>query len=135
MAHDILGIDNGRVDMSSIAGVKPENKEIVLSIDHDSFYATNMFLNFGDLGANIKSYVNDYQVKHHSNKNIESIDDMKRFVEDYPEFQKLSGNVSKHVTLVGELSNKVQQQGLLELSELEQSIASTENHANHCKVF
>jgi vacuolar protein sorting-associated protein 45 len=93
-----------------------------------------MFLNLGDLGANIKSYVDEYQSKTKSNMNIESIADMKRFVEDYPEFRKLSGNVSKHVTLVGELSRLVEQGNVLEVSELEQSLACTDSHSNDLKV-
>jgi vacuolar protein sorting-associated protein 45 len=93
-----------------------------------------MFLNLGDLGANIKSYVDEYQTKTKSNMNIESIADMKRFVEDYPEFRKLSGNVSKHVTLVGELSRLVDQGNVLEVSELEQSLACTDAHNNDLKV-
>ena len=107
---------------------------MVLSYDHDPFYQKNMFLNLGDLGANIKNYVDEYQVKHKSTKNIESIADMKKFVEDYPEFRKLSGNVSKHVTLVSELSRLVAQEGLLEVGELEQSLACFENHNNDAKV-
>ena len=66
--------------------------------------------------------------------NIESIADMKRFVEDYPEFRKLSGNVSKHVTLVGELSRRVGEEDLLDVSELEQSLACSDNHTNDLKV-
>lgn len=93
-----------------------------------------MFLNLGDLGANIKGYVDEYQTKTKSNMNIESIADMKRFVEDYPEFRKLSGNVSKHVTLVGELSRLVDQGNMLEVSELEQSLACTDSHSNDLKV-
>ena len=49
---------------------------------------------------------------------------MKRFVEEYPEFRKLGGNVSKHVALVGELSRLVDQDKLLELGEVEQGLAT-----------
>lgn len=83
---------------------------------------------------NIKSYVDEYQGKHKSSMNIESIDDMKRFMEDYPEFRKLSGNVTKHVTLVGELSRLVEKYSLLEVGELEQSLACSENHNQDLKV-
>ena len=93
-----------------------------------------MYLNMGDLGANIKKYVTDYQSKHKSSMNIESITDMKRFVEEYPEFRKLSGNVTKHVTLVGEISKQVERGGLLEVGELEQNLACAENHAADLKV-
>lgn len=93
-----------------------------------------MYLNFGDLGGNIKDYVDTYQHKTKSNMNIESIADMKRFVEEYPEFRRLSGNVTKHVTLVGELSRRVEKDSLLEVSELEQSLACNDSHTADLKV-
>jgi vacuolar protein sorting-associated protein 45 len=93
-----------------------------------------MYLNLGDLGTNIKSYVDEYQSKTKSNMKIESIAEMKRFVEEYPEFRKLSGNVSKHVALVSELSKTVERDGLLEAGELEQSLACFEQHASDLRV-
>jgi len=51
---------------------------------------------------------------------LETIADMKKFVEAYPEFRKLSGHVSKHVSLVSELSRRTEQHDLLECSEWEQ---------------
>jgi hypothetical protein len=151
MVHELLGINNGRVDLSDVPDVRPELKvgpnqalelenvlttkqEIVLSQDQDPFFKKNMYLNFGDLGGNIKDYVDQYQTKTKSNTNIESIADMKRFVEEYPEFRRLSGNVSKHVTLVGELSRRVEKDNLLEVSELEQSLACNDSHASDLKV-
>lgn len=134
MVHEQLGISNGRVDLNDVADVRPELKEIVLSQDQDPFFKKNMYLNFGDLGGSIKEYVEQYQSRTKGNANIESIDDMKRFVEDFPEFRKLSGNVSKHVTLVGELSRKVGSDNLLDVSELEQSLACNDNHVADLKV-
>ena len=58
---------------------------------------------------------------------INSIADMKRFVEEYPEFQKLGGNVSKHVALVGELSRLVGRDQLMEIGEVEQTLAAGGN--------
>ncbi|KAI9049474.1 hypothetical protein LZ554_006505 [Drepanopeziza brunnea f. sp. 'monogermtubi'] len=133
MVHELLGIKNGRVDLSEVPDIRPELKEVVLSQDQDPFFKKNMYLNFGDLGGNIKDYVEQYQSKTKNSSNIESIEDMKRFIEDYPEFRKLSGNVSKHVTLVGELSRKVGSENLLEVSEVEQSLASNDNHASDLK--
>ena len=135
MVHELIGIYNGRVDLSDVNEIRPELKEIVLSQDQDPFFKKNMYLNFGDLGGNIKDYVEQYQSKTKSNASIDSIEDMKRFVEDYPEFRKLSGNVSKHVTLVGELSRRVNADNLLDASELEQSLACNDNHVNDLKVL
>ncbi|KAM0334077.1 hypothetical protein ACHAQA_001097 [Verticillium albo-atrum] len=133
MVHHLLGINNGRVDLNDVPDIRPELKEIVLSQDQDPFFKKNMYMNFGDLGGNIKEYVGQYQSKTQNNANIESITDMKRFIEEYPEFRKLSGNVSKHVTLVSELSRRVGAENLLEVSELEQSLACSDNHAADLK--
>jgi tRNA uridine 5-carboxymethylaminomethyl modification enzyme len=134
MVHHLLGIQNGRVDLSRVPDIRPELREIVLSQDQDPFFKKNMFLNFGDLGSTIKDYVEQYQSKTKNNANIESISDMKRFIEEYPEFRKLSGNVSKHVTLVSELSRRVSEEKLLEVSEIEQSLACNDNHNADLKV-
>lgn len=134
MVHHLIGINNGRVDLSDVPDIRPELKEIVLSQDQDPFFKKNMYLNFGDLGGNIKDYVEQYQYKTKNNADIESISDMKRFIEEYPEFRKLSGNVSKHVTLVSELSRRVAAENLLEVSELEQSLACNDNHNTDLKV-
>lgn len=135
-------------------------QEIVLSPDQDPFFAKNLYDNFGDLGAHLSAYVSDYSNKSASSNasKIETVADMKRFVslftyylehlinnffyffwndrfiEEYPEFRKLGGNVSKHVALVGELSRLVNARHLLEVSELEQSLASNESHASDLRV-
>lgn len=134
MVHELIGINNGRVDLRDVPDIRPELREIVLSQDQDPFFKKNMYQNFGDLGGNIKDYVEQYQAKTKNNMNIESIADMKRFVEDYPEFRKLSGNVSKHVTLVSELSRRVGEDNLLDVSELEQSLACNDNHSSDLRV-
>ncbi|ORX43460.1 Sec1-like protein [Hesseltinella vesiculosa] len=135
MVHELIGIHHGRVDMSRVPEIRNEIKEITLSSDQDPFFKKAMFWNLGDLGANIKKYVDEYQTKTKSNRNIESIADMKRFVEEYPEFRKLSGNVSKHVALVSELSRRVSEERLLEISELEQDLACNENHNSNLKTI
>ncbi|EMF12121.1 vacuolar protein sorting-associated protein VpsB [Sphaerulina musiva SO2202] len=133
MVHELLGIENGRVNLSDVPEVRPEFKEIVLSQDQDPFFAKNMYLNFGDLGQNAKDYVEQFASKQASGQKLDSIEDMKRFVEEYPEFRRLSGNVTKHVTLVGELSRRVGTDSLLDVSELEQSLACNDNHSQDVK--
>mmetsp|Transcript_21447 Transcript_21447/g.55201 ORF Transcript_21447/g.55201 Transcript_21447/m.55201 type:complete len:634 (+) Transcript_21447:87-1988(+) len=128
MVHELMGISNSRVDMSKVPGVKDELREVVLAPDSDPFYSQNMFLNFGDLGANVKAMVDEYQDKTHSHRKIDSIADMQAFVENYPEFRKMSGNVSKHVALMSELSRIVDARHLMEVSQVEQELACTEDH-------
>ncbi|KAK3074415.1 vacuolar protein sorting-associated protein 45 [Teratosphaeriaceae sp. CCFEE 6253] len=135
MVHELLGIENGRVNLGEVPDVRPEFKEIVLSQDQDPFFSKNMYLNFGDLGQNAKEYVEQFASKQAGGEKLASIEDMKRFVEEYPEFRKLSGNVTKHVTLVSELSRRVEVDHLLDVSELEQSLACLDNHGQDVKTL
>lgn len=113
----------------------PSVQEVTLLQQTDPFFRDNMHANFGDLGESLKAYVQTYSDKSHSTKSIESVEDMKRFVEEYPEFRRLGGNVNKHVTLVGELSRVVGRDTLLEVSEVEQGLAgSGSGHAGDLKV-
>lgn len=116
MIHEMLTLTNNRCQCT--------DQNVVLSELHDDFFAKNITSNFGEIGQNIKTLISEFQEKKHINKNLESIQDMKKFVEDYPQFKKISGTVSKHVSLVGELSSLVQKHNLLEISEVEQTIVS-----------
>ncbi|XP_055388398.1 vacuolar protein sorting-associated protein 45-like [Condylostylus longicornis] len=58
---------------------------------------------------------------------------MRRFVDQYPEFRKLSGNVSKHVALVHEISRLVEMNALLDVSLLEQQLVCSDNRTEHLK--
>merc|ERR1719386_443041 len=104
-----------------------------MSTVQDPFFEENVLANFGDLGMSIKAYVEQYQQQTKNTAKIESIEEMQRFVDEYPEFRRLSGNVSKHVAVVHELSRLVECGNLLEVSQLEQEIACTENRKEHLK--
>lgn len=99
-------------------------QDVVLSSSQDEFYAANIYSNFGEIGQTIKLLMDDFQNKAKSHQKIDSIADMKNFVENYPQFKKMSGTVSKHVTLVSELSRLVAERNLLEISELEQELTA-----------
>lgn len=55
-------------------------------------------------------------------------------MENYPQFKKMSGTVSKHVTVVGELSRLVAERNLLEVSEVEQELACQNDHSSALQV-
>ena len=101
-------------------------QEVTLTPQTDPFFQAHHLATFGDLGTSLKSYVQSYQSRSLANapSSINSISDMKRFVEEYPEFRRLGGNVSKHVALVGELSRLVERDKLLEVGEVEQGLAT-----------
>lgn len=131
MVHELLGLNNNRIDLSRVPGISKDLREVVLSAENDEFYANNLYLNFGEIGTNIKNLMEDFQKKKpKAQQKLESISDMKAFVDNYPQFKKMSGTVSKHVTVVGELSRLVSDRKLMEVSEVEQELACQNDHSN-----
>eukprot|EP01126_Amoeba_proteus_P053090 TRINITY_DN6456_c0_g3_i5.p1 TRINITY_DN6456_c0_g3~~TRINITY_DN6456_c0_g3_i5.p1 ORF type:complete len:551 (+),score=109.55 TRINITY_DN6456_c0_g3_i5:573-2225(+) len=129
MIHEMIGIEKNLVDLSKcVSNTKKELTQIVLSAEQDPFYRDNMLKNFGELGIAIRALVDDYSTKSKLNSNVQTLEDMKTFVKNYPEFKKLSGNVSKHMAIMTELQGQVSKRCLLDVSELEQSLACRENH-------
>ncbi|CAD7963568.1 unnamed protein product [Amoebophrya sp. A120] len=131
MINELLTSENNRVDLRKAPGISAEQKEVTISTKDDPFFEENMYSNFGDLGANIKRYLATFQQQTQNSQNIETIEDMQNFVDNYPEFKRLSGNVSKHVAVVHELSRIVQNCGLLQVSQIEQDLACTEARNTH----
>lgn len=93
-----------------------------------------MYLNYGEIGSNIKQLMEEFQTRTKGQQKVETIADMKNFIENYPQFKKMSGTVSKHVTLIGELSRLVKEYSLFEVSEAEQELACRSDHSESVKV-
>lgn len=129
MVHELLNIRNNRVDLSGVQGIPKDYKELVLSGDQDEFYGKNMYANFGEIGSTIKGLMEEFQRKAKDQKKVESIADMKNFIETYPQFKKMSGTVQKHLCIMGELSSLTTKRNLFEVSELEQEIACKAEHS------
>lgn len=130
MVHELLGIHNNRIDLSKVPGISKDLQEVVLSSEHDDFYQKNKYLNFGEIAQNSKELMEDFQKTVKSSQKLDSISDMKAFVENYPQFRKMSGTVTKHVTVISELSRLVNEYCLLEVSELEQDLTSQSDHSS-----
>ncbi|XP_039124594.1 vacuolar protein sorting-associated protein 45 homolog isoform X2 [Dioscorea cayenensis subsp. rotundata] len=123
MVHELIGIQDNKVDLRNIGKVPKDQQEVVLSSEQDLFFKANMYENFGDLGMNIKRMVDEFQQVAKSNQNIQTIEDMAKFVDNYPEYRKMQGNVSKHVAMVTEMSRIVEEQKLMSVSQIEQELA------------
>uniref|UniRef100_A0A0K0FYM2 Vacuolar protein sorting-associated protein 45 (inferred by orthology to a human protein) n=1 Tax=Strongyloides venezuelensis TaxID=75913 RepID=A0A0K0FYM2_STRVS len=136
MVHELFGINNNRVILSlknkdDKGDTINETKTFVLNCLQDDFYATNMYLNFGEIGQNIKQLMTEHQEKAKTHQKLDSVQDMKKFIENYPQFKKISGTVSKHVQIVSELATIVAREKLMEVSELEQTMFANGDH-NTC---
>lgn len=123
MVHELIGIQDNKVNLRSVGKLSKDQQEVVLSSEQDAFFKANMYENFGDIGMNIKRMVDEFQQFSKSNQSIQTIEDMAKFVDNYPEYRKMHGNVSKHVTLVTEMSKIVEERKLMMVSETEQELA------------
>ena len=104
MVHELIGMNNNRVDLTGREEVPAEMQNLTLSGDSDEFYRLNMYANFGEIGEAIQKLVKNFQDKKgNMGGKLDSISDIKDFITNYPEFKKMSGTVSKHVALVTEL--------------------------------
>lgn len=123
MLNEYIGIRRNIVDLSKIPEIDENLKKVPLSPKQDNFFHDTMYLNFGELGDKVKQYVSNYKDKTHTTSQINTIEDIKNFIEKYPEFRKLSGNVAKHMAIVSELDRQLQLRNVWELSEVEQNLA------------
>lgn len=138
MLHELLGLNNARLILDS--------ETISLDHEQDTFYRENSDSTFGEVGENLKKLVLQYQeqntkyqqilghptgesgIQEGIHSNPQELPSMKRFIEEYPEFRKMSSYASKHVKLLGKLSRLVEEDHLMALSELEQTIATDDEY-------
>lgn len=133
MVHELIGIgnDSNMVDLSHVNNVSKELQKVIMNPNEDKFYSQSMFLNFGDLSTKLKDYVEEYKLQTKTNSNIGSIKDMKFFLENYPQYKKLSLNLSKHMILSSEIDKRINELGIWSRSELEQNMCSNNDLGNH----
>ncbi|KOG99425.1 Vps45p [Saccharomyces eubayanus] len=124
MINEYIGVKRNIVDLSKVPKIDKDLEKVTLSSKQDAFFRDTMYLNFGELGDKVKQYVTTYKDKTQTNSQINTIEDIKNFIEKYPEFRKLSGNVAKHMAIVGELDRQLKIRNIWEVSEIEQNLSS-----------
>ena len=124
MLHELLTIQRSQIDLSNISGIDADMQKITLDADFDDFYAENMLLNYGDVSSNAQKLIQKFQAEKTAQSKIDTISDMKVFLERYPAFKKLQSMTSKHLTLIGELQKRVNSNKYFKISEYEQNLVS-----------
>lgn len=132
MVHELLGLNNHRVILKGAPNVPPDLHEVVLSASQDEFFAQSRHLNFGELGEAIQKLLKDYQSAHNQQQaNLNTVEDMQKFMEKFPELKSQSHVVSKHVAIMGELARLVDICSLMDVSQFEQELACADDHNAH----
>ena len=119
MLHEIFGINANKITH--------DGKEYNLNLSHDAFYENNLYSNYGDLINALRSKLESVSEKRQQNKDIQSFEDMQRILANMPEFKKDTSITSKHLSLADGLTKVINKRKLMELSKIEQDVASKES--------
>lgn len=135
MIHEQLNIVNGRISLLNSPNRQPRDpKEMLVSLEKDQFFGANYFRNYGELGSTLKEAVEDLKSSTKSQHKVETMEDMKRFIDEYPETKKLASNLHNHVFLMSELTRIVTEHNIIKISECEQEMAcSLASHSDILK--
>lgn len=128
MIHELVGIKDHRVKLAC------DKDEIVINPEDDEFFRNNMYENYGEIGNNLNTIVEEFKTKNKSQAKVESIEDMQRLMENYPEFKQAQGNMNKHLNIMSEVKRLNNQYHLFEVSEVEQEISSKDAFKEHTKM-
>ena len=131
MIHELIGINNNIVDIKE-EGSKSE--KFVLNDSEDKFFQENLNNDFGDVASKIKILIENIgKDRQNYDKQFDSIQDMKKLIENLPEKQRQSLEATKHTFIGYALNQIVESKQLLSLSPLEQDIACNNNKDFHFK--
>lgn len=133
MVHENLGQNNGGIILNRIKLEDSTTPEVVLSSKDDEFFKNNMLRNWGDLCLNIKEMVDAYKQKANVRDDIKSIDDIRSFINNYPQVKQFMNQVEKHFSVVQCLRDTITERNLLHISKLEQEIACSYHPKDHFK--
>jgi vacuolar protein sorting-associated protein 45 len=129
MLHELLGIQNNITEIKHSDG---KIDKFPLNDYDDKFFQANMNNEFDQVAEDIQKLVDKMSKEQQNiNSKVESIEELKRFVQNLPEKKKESAEFTKHTYLFYELSEIMQRRKLLELSTLEQDIACDDNKKEH----
>lgn len=125
MIHELFDIkNNNRINLVDVPGRQAKDpKEMLVTIENDQFFDENYFKNYGELGATLRMAVEDLKTITKSQNKIETVEDMRRFIDEYPETRRYASNLHNHVFLMSELSRLVTTHHLITVSECEQELA------------
>ncbi|CAL4128499.1 unnamed protein product, partial [Meganyctiphanes norvegica] len=103
---ELVPISQSRGNLSGPLEVNLNMQELSIMINIQAAYyqsSKSMYQNYGEIGQTIKDLMDEYQRKVSTQQKVESITDMKHFVENYPQFKILSNLVAGHICQIGEL--------------------------------
>ena len=126
LVHEILGMHNNLVVQKS-----GQHKTVVVDERTDEFFAANLYANYGDLGDAVNALTDGVKSQHTDVKDIKDVDALKKFIHTYPLYQEKQAVAAKHAGILGEISEAIRREKLINFAPIEQKIAVQDDHQNH----
>lgn len=124
MIDELFDLKHNRINLVDAPNRRPKDpKEMLISMENDQFFEENYYKNYGELGATLKLAVENLKNITKSQIRVETMEDMKRFIDEYPETRRHASNLHNHVFLMSELTRRVTDYDLIAISECEQDLA------------
>ncbi|AYV82503.1 MAG: putative vacuolar protein sortingassociated protein 45 [Hyperionvirus sp.] len=128
MVHELLGIKNNIVDMSSVESLHKDHKEMVLSPSQDEFFGRSIYSLFNDVIGGINKVAAEYGAEKKRVQGMHDIKELMKFTENYAEFNKKQLTTTKHLTVLTKVADVANKRKLFEIGELEQELACKHDH-------
>lgn len=123
MIHELFTIKNNRIDLTGVPTRQEKDpKEMMISIENDKFFEENYFKNYAEIGNTLKLAVENLKKVKMTQQKVETVDDMRRFIDEYPEARRYARSVQNHVFLMSEIARLVTDHNLMSVSECEQEL-------------
>eukprot|EP00879_Flechtneria_rotunda_P021728 GHRR01022912.1.p1 GENE.GHRR01022912.1~~GHRR01022912.1.p1 ORF type:complete len:518 (+),score=165.74 GHRR01022912.1:467-2020(+) len=134
MIHELIGIRDNRAVLTS-SKVAEQYREVVVDPASDDFYKRHLYSNYGEVGLSVKELVDKFSTASAQHKQLNSLEDMRRFVLEHSDFSRAQSNVTKHVNIVTQLSEEVSRHNLMDVSTLEQDLANPASALNAAGAY
>ncbi|ORC93166.1 putative vacuolar protein sorting-associated protein [Trypanosoma theileri] len=133
MIHEIIGFQRGNEVTVDDPDAKPDECVHVLTAHTDPFYAQHRYNDYGQVCIAVSELVKAYKALNNFDRNNVSLDEIKNFMNRFPEARKQSMQVTRHCAIASQLVTEVNGRNLTRLSVLEQEMLASNNVAEHSR--
>jgi vacuolar protein sorting-associated protein 45 len=97
----------------------------------DEFFAANLFTEFSDLGKAVSDLTQAVTAQHIDVNDIKDVEALKKFIHNYPIYERKKSVAAKHAELLGDVSSAISSEILIQIAPVEQKIATEDDAGGH----
>ncbi|EPY25195.1 vacuolar protein sorting-associated protein 45 [Strigomonas culicis] len=135
MIHELIGFQRGNEVVLDDPDIeKPEDRVHVLTANTDTFYGQHRYDNWGQVCIAVSEMVKAYKEMNNFDRSAVSLEEIKNFMNRFPEAKKQSVQVTRHCAVTSQLVGEINGRNLTRLSVLEQDMVSNNSVGDHSRL-